>query len=1186
MLSRRLFILFLLTFGITLNTKAQNIVINEICASNYQCFEDDDGGYGDWIELYNAGNSSVNLAGMYLTDDFGNLTKLPIPSTSSSSTTVGARSHIVFWFDEDMHKGETHLNSKLNGSGEQLALVAADGVTIIDSVTFGKQIYDVTYGRTTDGSSSWSYFPEPTPDDDNDGGGYTGIMDKVQFNLDGGFYNSPVQVELTYPQDPSAVIYYTLNGNEPSPGRGRVYSGPIQVDTIAVIRARAFKPNHLGGEIATKSFFINRPIDLPVLSIVTDSSNLWDIDDGIYCFGRDDYDHSYSYSGANFHEDWKKPGHIEFFESTGAELASQNLEISISGNTSRAYAQKSMNFEAHNALGKSSIPCQLFPELPVADFKAFKIRNGGSDWSSTGIRDVVNQRLCTGAMDIETQSYRQVIVYLNGQYWGISNLSEKIDTDYLNSRFPAIDKDSIDLIYNNAKVIKGDNTGYNNLISFIDNNSLSVPANYNYVASQIDILNYINYTISRIYYATTDWPSNNIKYWRPQDLSMKWRWIQWDTDRSTSLTTDPSRACDYNDNTVKWATRSSSVPSWAKLLLNGLLENDDFKRSFVTQFAHHMNFTYCINRVDSVLNYYRNVLQTELPRHISRWEHTNDTIDYYTAGYYHSVAEWNTEVDTIRRFFLLRPRYVRGDIMDELGISDTFHISISKVPVQGGTVLIDTFSVPDNHCDLVYFEDCPVTLRAIAAPGYQFSGWSTATGDTLPVTWSPDGDTNVTAYFTPYNPIAAEPTLSSSGLSKFISNCTQLNLNWTPGNGSSRLVVLKAGSAVDHFPTDSNSFAASPVFGNGTDLGNGNFVVYSGNGNSCLLTGLVPGTTYHCAIIEFNGNNSTANYLVNTLLSDSITITAFAVNVSSSANSICAGSQVTLSASGGGTQFQWSPANGLSSASDSVVIASPDSSIEYTVIVNDANGCADTGIVSILVNFNPIVNLGSIPDICASNGLFALSVGSPSGGSYSGPGVTNNLFDPAITGTGIHSIIYTYTDSNSCSGADTSSITVLPSPSVSLPADTSLCESDSLILDAGSGFAAYAWSTGATTQSIVADTNAAGNTSETYWITVTDNSGCTATDSMEVTFDLCTKIHPIHSLQEVSAYPNPFSDQLTIITKHPGANVRLFDITGNLIVEYVMQQAEISIKPEIANGLYFLLIEQDFRIATFKITKI
>ena len=114
----------------------------------------------------------------------------------------------------------------------------------IGGKSFGAITYDVTLGRTTDGSSSWSYFPVPTPDNNNSGGGYLEITGKANFVQFAGFYPSTIQVELTYP-DPTASIYYSINGNEPSPTRGILYTGPITVNTTTAMRARVFKANYI-----------------------------------------------------------------------------------------------------------------------------------------------------------------------------------------------------------------------------------------------------------------------------------------------------------------------------------------------------------------------------------------------------------------------------------------------------------------------------------------------------------------------------------------------------------------------------------------------------------------------------------------------------------------------------------------------------------------------------------------------------------------------------------------------------------------------------------------------------------------------------------------------------------------------------------------------------------------------------
>ena len=880
---------------------SQNIRINEICGSNYLSFEDEDDEHGDWVEFYNDGNSSIDMGGMYLTDDFADLTKFQIPTNDPSETRISSHNHLVFWFDDETYKGETHVSFKLSSNGEQIALVASDGITIIDSISFGALPYDVTYGRRNDGSSTWSYFPIPTPDQDNSGDGYVGIAGKVDFSIDAGFYFSSIQVVLNT-IDTLGKIYYTLNGDEPSLTNRILYTRPINVAANTVIRSRVFKANYIPGDVATKSYFINRVIDLPVLSVVTDPSNLWDEETGIYTFGVDDYDHFYPYYGANFWHNWKRPAHIEFFLANGAEVISQNVNLSLSGNTSRVYAQKSLNFEAKDALGLYTIPYQFFPQLPIYNFKSFKLRNGGSDWSSTGIRDAFNHTLLEGAMDVDHQSNIPVILYLNGEYWGIMNLTEKIDENYLKGHYPSINKDSVDILYSNAEVVRGDADNYEAMIDFINDNSMTQQSNYEYIKTQIDIPGYINYVESRIYFASTDWPNKNIKYWRPRDQSRKWRWIMWDTDRSDLLTTNSNHPCDVDHNTLDWATTSSSVASWAQFLLNNLLRNQEFELQFITQFAHHMNFSFCPIRTDSILNVFRSRLNNELPAHIRRWKDTNDEIDYFTVGYYQSLAEWNTEVDTIKLFFDKRARYMREYIMDKFDIDNTSHLSTVKIPPQGGSILIDTFRVSSNPCNLVYFNDYPVTLTAMANPGYAFSGWSTNSGDTLPHTWVPDGDTTVTAYFTA---AAFQPTVASTNFSSSGSNCNVLHLNWTSGNGASRIIIARSASPVNTFPVDQNAYTANTIFGNGDDLGNGNFVVYSGIGNSCTISGLTALSTYYFAIIEFNGISLSSNYNTSSYLTGSTTLSIPTITMGND-TTVCAFNSVLLDAGAGLNTYLWS----------------------------------------------------------------------------------------------------------------------------------------------------------------------------------------------------------------------------------------------------------------------------------------
>jgi len=131
---------------------AVTVVINELMADNEATIQSPDGTSSDWIELFNNGDNSVDLSGMYLTDDLTNPTwQFP------AGTVIEAYSYLLVWADGDSGQDALHADFKLNANGETVALLASDGETVLDSITFGKQIEDVSYGRLPDGSASWSY---------------------------------------------------------------------------------------------------------------------------------------------------------------------------------------------------------------------------------------------------------------------------------------------------------------------------------------------------------------------------------------------------------------------------------------------------------------------------------------------------------------------------------------------------------------------------------------------------------------------------------------------------------------------------------------------------------------------------------------------------------------------------------------------------------------------------------------------------------------------------------------------------------------------------------------------------------------------------------------------------------------------------------------------------------------------
>lgn len=149
-------------------------MINEFLASNASILLDPDSEegveeYDDWIEIYNAGNIPADLGGMYITDDLGSLMQWQIPVTEDGSTKIMPGGYLILWADKQMEQGPLHVDIKLSADdGEDIALVMADGLTVVDSYTFGTQTVDVSEGRNPDGGDVWEFFTIPTPGSTNE----------------------------------------------------------------------------------------------------------------------------------------------------------------------------------------------------------------------------------------------------------------------------------------------------------------------------------------------------------------------------------------------------------------------------------------------------------------------------------------------------------------------------------------------------------------------------------------------------------------------------------------------------------------------------------------------------------------------------------------------------------------------------------------------------------------------------------------------------------------------------------------------------------------------------------------------------------------------------------------------------------------------------------------------------------
>ncbi|HQI27402.1 MAG TPA: chitobiase/beta-hexosaminidase C-terminal domain-containing protein [Sedimentisphaerales bacterium] len=235
---------FILGIGHSSQGATGPVLINELMAANSSTLADPQGQFDDWVELYNPGDSLIDVAGLYLTDDLTSPTKWQIPTGMPNSTRIPAKGFLVIWLDGDTVDPGLHASFRFDAGGDQIALFDKDGLTLLDHVVFKKQRSDISFGRSPSGADDWRYMMLATPGNLNSVP-YEGLVADTKFSLDRGFYDAPFEVSITC-KTPDATIYYTLDGSEPGSATGRlpkgtIYTGSILISKTTCLRARALK---------------------------------------------------------------------------------------------------------------------------------------------------------------------------------------------------------------------------------------------------------------------------------------------------------------------------------------------------------------------------------------------------------------------------------------------------------------------------------------------------------------------------------------------------------------------------------------------------------------------------------------------------------------------------------------------------------------------------------------------------------------------------------------------------------------------------------------------------------------------------------------------------------------------------------------------------------------------------------
>ena len=679
--------------------------INEVMASNAISTPEiaDFTDFGDWLELYNDSDAAVDLSGYHLSDNLDQPFRWRIPA----GAVIPAKGFLLVWADGyDSQPGLTltrpfwpntsfvtrayHANFKLSADGEQVGLFTPSG-SLIDGVSFGLQQTDISYGRLTDGGTQWGYFGESTA-------GTTNRAPQLDSNLHRApvvrvspaeplFVDGPTSVTLSSGAGVSA-LRYTLDGSQPT-SASLLYTNAFLVTTTTVVRARAFAAGLHPGPVATRTFLVNqRKPDLPVVSLVVDPLLFFDNVTGIFKNSLKEREVPVSVQFS------PSPSNTAFQVDAGLRLFSYNTFLG---------AQKPFTIYLDGKYGTSELGYHLFPEKPLGLFDRFVFRNGCDDWNDAFFRDSLCVKLMENQIDCGLQAYRPAVAFLNGAYYGLLELREKLDEMFaaLNDKIPLdqVDFYEMDGVGTGADPILayGSEETWLGLTAFLSTHSLSDPTNYAHVCSQVDIGNLIDYVSAGSFVDDTSWFQNR-KWWRDRRPGGRWRWGFFDFDRAL---------LGGNENENQLADMATNME-----VFHELLQNAEFRQLFAQRFAAHMNSTFHPSRVIPIIDREAARIRSEMPYYVAR---------YASQSGIASMAAWEAEVEEIKAFARARPANALQHLATLMGSSGT--ASIQATTPGGGRLLANRISLINGLTNAL-LADVPVTLTAQPDIGQTFAYWT------------------------------------------------------------------------------------------------------------------------------------------------------------------------------------------------------------------------------------------------------------------------------------------------------------------------------------------------------------------------------------------------------------------------------------------------------------------------------
>jgi len=591
-----------------------------------------------WKKHLTEGINTLSILVVNIKLKSSDISAIPYLSIATNKKT----SNLPDWWE--LEKAGIHANFKLSKK-EKITLANKHG-KVVDSLRLIKTDYNHSIIKT---DTAIYILDQPTNAKKDKKTPLFSCYNKVpKLSHASGFYENAIWLKSSE-INPNNKFYYTLDGSIPDTD-DLVLTDSLLIDSTCVLRLKAFGNGCHLSKTKNFTFLIDAAHDLPVASLIVEPDELWNEDDGIYVNGR--FANSKSpFEGANFYNQKEVLANFTFFDKFQQKQIQQDIGLKIHGGGSRTRPMKSLRLTARSIYGKSSIDHSFFGDTSILKRKIILLKNAGQNFNETHLTDALLHKIVEKTGNIDIQNYEPCIVYLNGEYWGIHNIREKIGKHYLAEHY-GFPKDEFDILGGSGRVaLEGSDNGFYKLTKFVLKNDMSLQTNFEKFEKMVNLDNLIDYFSVNIYTINKDWRRiNNVKFWRHEKHNDgKWQFFLVDGDMTLGKRSEYSE--DHLD--FVWTNGFRHFKVFRKLVN----ENENFRIRFINRYSELMESIFTPQFIIDNLNAMVQRLDSEMPAHFEKWNNTD--YDRWGSDY----DEWNSYIQDLKVFVENRPGVARENLV-------------------------------------------------------------------------------------------------------------------------------------------------------------------------------------------------------------------------------------------------------------------------------------------------------------------------------------------------------------------------------------------------------------------------------------------------------------------------------------------------------------------------------------------